>query len=111
MAPIKPAVEILSCGAVSSDLHRINYTPAREKYRCILQRHATPPGSVICVEEDSFSSRILILNKHGSCCIPDLFEVQGRAGTAGLCGFPSTVTRPKPEWEKKGETDSNVTGY
>lgn len=42
---------------------------------CILQRHAEPSGSLIRVEEDSFSRWILILNMHGSHCIPGLFDV------------------------------------
>lgn len=36
---------------------------------CILYRYAIPSGSVICEEEDSFSSGILILNMHGSYCM------------------------------------------
>lgn len=38
-------------------------------FECILHRHTIPSGSVICEEEDSFSSRILILNMHGSYCM------------------------------------------
>lgn len=77
----------------------LSYTPAREKYQCTLQRHAIPSGPVICVEEDSFSSRILILNMHGSDCVPGLFDVQGRASNAGLCGFPPQSLR----WRKLGK--------
>lgn len=82
------AVEIFSCGAVSSDLHRIlaerNTTEAR--YLFWLSNMCGRGFIFQQVIDPEHACKLLYIG---------LFDVQGRASTAGLCSFPSTFTRTK----------------
>lgn len=86
-AVVKTSSGNLALQAVSGHLHR---TQRPEKPHCIW----TGPGpcclSNMCGRKFIYR-RILILNMHGSYCMPALFDVRGSAATTGLAGvfFPA----------------------
>lgn len=94
-------------------LTQMNYILTAEKNHSILQKHAIPSGIKSCGKGFIFQP-----DNGPKHVVTGLFEVQWRAKSADMHGFPFTVTRRQPYrtslriYEKaKGESYCNITGF